>query len=116
VPGLAIYQFGANLYYANENRLTEDILGIVKHATPPLKWLCLSALIVRDIDYSGSESIKQLHRELKQRSVVLVISDIEDQVKRQLERDKIIELIGKDHVFDSFQDVVAAYEALYARS
>jgi sulfate permease, SulP family len=116
VPGLAIYQFGANLYYANEGRLTEDILGIVKNATPPVKWVCLSALIIRDIDYSGSESIKQLHKELKQRGVVLVLCNIEDQVKRQLEKDKIIELIGKDHVFDSFQDVVAAYEALSAQS
>ena len=34
VPGLAIYRFGANLYYANESRFTEEILGLVKKASP----------------------------------------------------------------------------------
>ncbi|MCU0630652.1 MAG: SulP family inorganic anion transporter [Methanoregulaceae archaeon] len=114
VPGLAIYRFGANLYYANENRFTGDILDIAKSASPPLKWLCLSASMIGDIDYSGSESIKQLHGRLKKHGVELVISDIRDQVMRQLEKDRIIELIGKEHVFDSYRDAFVAYQELEA--
>ncbi|MFY9801198.1 MAG: SulP family inorganic anion transporter, partial [Methanoregula sp.] len=34
-PGLVVYQFGANLYYANEARFTSEILEIVKNASPP---------------------------------------------------------------------------------
>jgi SulP family sulfate permease len=109
-PGLAIYRFGANLYYANESRFTEDILAIVKKASPRLKWLCLSASMIGDIDYSGAESIRQLHGELAKRGVVLVLSDLEDQVKIQLERDTILDLIGKDHVFGSYHDAVVAYQ------
>ena len=109
-PGLAIYRFGANLYYANENRVTEEILDLVKKASPRLKWFCLSASMIGDIDYSGSESIRQLHEELKKRDIVLVLSDVREQVMQQLERDKFIDLIGKDHVFDSFFDVVVAYQ------
>jgi len=115
-PGLAIYRFGANLYYANESHSMEDILGIVKNASPSLKWLCLSAAMIGDIDYSGSESLKQLHGELKKRGVVLVLSDINEQVMRQLERDTIIDLIGKDYIFDSFRDTVVAYQALQGAS
>jgi MFS superfamily sulfate permease-like transporter len=111
-PGIAVYRFGANLYYANENRFTEDILGIVKKVGPSLKWLCLSASMINDIDYSGSEALKQLHGELKKRGVVLVLSDVGDQVMRQLERDKFIDLVGKDHVFNSFRDAVVTYQAL----
>jgi SulP family sulfate permease len=109
-PGLAIYRFGANLYYANESRVTEEILGLVKKASPRLKWFCLSASMISDVDYSGSESIKQLHEELKKRGVVLVLSDVRDQVMQQLEQDTIIDLIGKDNVFDSFRDAVVAYQ------
>jgi high affinity sulfate transporter 1 len=112
VPGLAIYRFGANLYYANESRFTEDILGIVKKTGPSLKWFCLSASMISDIDYSGSESVRQLHDELKKRGVTLVLSDIQDQVMQQLEQDKLIDLIGKDHVFDSFPDAVVAFQKL----
>jgi MFS superfamily sulfate permease-like transporter len=113
VPGVAIYRFGANLYYANESRFTDDILGILKKAGPSLKWLCLSASMIGDIDYSGSESVRHLHRELKKRGVVLVLSDLENQVMQQLEQDKIIDLVGRDQVFDSFRDAVAAYQKVH---
>ncbi len=34
-PGLVIYRFGANLYYANAARLSEEILALVDDADPP---------------------------------------------------------------------------------
>jgi SulP family sulfate permease len=67
--------------------------------------------MIADIDYSGSESLKQIQRELKKRGVELVMSDIGDQVMLQLERDGILGLIGRDHIFDSYRDAVAAYQA-----
>jgi sulfate permease, SulP family len=109
VPGLIIYRFGANIYYANESRFTEDILGVVKRAGTSLQWFCLNMSMISDVDYSGSESLIQLHEELKKRGVTLVLSDIQDQVMRQLERDRFIDLIGKDHIFDSFRDAIVAY-------
>jgi high affinity sulfate transporter 1 len=109
-PGLAVYQFGANLFYANEARFTGEILDVVKNANPPLRWLCLSASSIQDIDFSGSEALKQLHRELKKRGVVLVMSSVEDPVMRQLERDNLVDLIGKEHIFEFTKDVIVAYQ------
>lgn len=108
-PGLVVYQFGANLYYANEARFTSEIMNIVQTANPPLQWLCLSAISIQDIDFSGSEAIRQLHEELKNRGIVLVMSSVEDSVMKQLERDRLIELIGRDHFFEFNKDVVIAY-------
>jgi SulP family sulfate permease len=68
--------------------------------------------MISDVDYSGSESIRQLHEELKKRGVVLVLSDVRDQVMQQLEQDTIIDLIGRDNVFDSFRDAVVAYQKI----
>jgi len=114
-PGLAVYQFGANLYYANEARFTDEILEIVKKANPPLKWLCLSASSIQDIDYSGSEALKQLHGELRKRGIVLVMSSVEKPVMRQLERDNLVDAIGKEHFFEFTKDVVVAYNAPFFR-
>ena len=111
LPGLAVYRFGADLYYANEGRFTEDVLALVRTARPPLRWLCLSAIMMADIDFSGAESLKQVQGMLKKRGIELVMSDVSDPVMRQLERDGIIGLIGRDHVFDSFRDAAAAYQA-----
>ena len=41
-PGLVVYRFGANLYYANASRFAEEILQIVETADPPLRWLAIS--------------------------------------------------------------------------
>ena len=111
-PGLVIYQFGANLYYANEARFTSEILDIVTNASPSLRWLCLSASSIHDIDFSGSEALKQLHGELKKRDIVLVMCYVETHVMHQLERDKFVDLIGKEHIFDFTKDVVVAYDKL----
>jgi MFS superfamily sulfate permease-like transporter len=111
-PGLAVYQFGANLYYANEAHFTGEILDIVKTASPPLKWLCVSASSIQDIDFSASEALRQLHKELKKRGVALVLSSVEAPVMRQLERDKLVDLIGKEHIFEFTKDVMVAYQNL----
>lgn len=111
-PGLAVYQFGANLYYANEARFTSEILKIVQIANPPLRWICLSAVSIQDIDFSGSEALRQLHGELRKRGIVLVLSSVEEPVMRQLERDHLIDLIGKDQVFEFTKDVIVAYQKL----
>lgn len=115
-PGLVVYQFGANLYYANEARFTSEILEIVKNASPSLRWLCLSASSIQDIDFSGSEALKQLHAELKKRGIDLVLSSVEDYVMHQLERDKLVDLIGKEHIFEFTKDVIIAYQKLPFRT
>ena len=38
-PGLAVYRFGASLYYANTARFTEEVVQLAEDAAPPLRWL-----------------------------------------------------------------------------
>ena len=63
-PGLVIYDFGAELFYANATRFTEEIMDIVESADPPLKWLALDAAAMGDIDFSGADSVRQIQNEL----------------------------------------------------
>ncbi|MDO9034629.1 MAG: SulP family inorganic anion transporter [Methanoregula sp.] len=111
-PGLAVYRFGANLYYANDGRFTEEIIRIVTKASPSLKWLCLSGMSINDIDYSSSETLKQIHGELQKRGIVLMLSNFEEHVLQQMERDMFIELVGKDHIFSSRNEMIAAYQKI----
>jgi len=112
VEGLAIYRFGANLYFANESRFIKEVIALIRDARPPLKWLCLSASNIGDVDYTAAETLKQVHGELRKRGVTLVVSDLEEPVRQELDRDGITELIGRDHIFESVQDAIAAYQAL----
>src|SRR6476619_4065558 len=44
VPGLAVYRFGANLYYANANRFADQVrtLSLGRDGDAP-RWICVDA-------------------------------------------------------------------------
>lgn len=112
LPGLAIYRFGSSLYYANADRFQEELLGLADAADPPLRWICVSGDAMGDIDYSASETIRTVHEELADRGVTLVLCNLIPEVRAELDRDGIIELLGEDHVFDWIDEALAAYTGL----
>ncbi len=115
LPGLIVYHFGASLYYANSDRFSQEVLGLVEGADPPLKWFCVVADAMDDIDFTGSLTLRAMHDELQQRGVTLVLCRVLDPVRAELDRDGLIELIGKGHFFDSVPDALAAFEAREAK-
>ena len=108
-PGLAIYRFGAGIYYANASRFTEEILELVEDASPSLRWLAVSMASVSDIDFSGSDTVARLVPELQRNGVTLVLADVDDDVRKQLAAYGLIERIGEDRIFASFRDAIDAY-------
>jgi len=111
-PGLAIYRFGASLYYANTARFTEEVVGIAENASPPLRWLAISGSVIGDIDYQGSQTVLAVKGELDRLGVTLVLCDVEPGVRRQLDAYGLTAVIGEDHLFDSPSEVLAAYRQL----
>jgi MFS superfamily sulfate permease-like transporter len=105
-PGLAIYRFGASLYYANATRFTAEILEILDRADPPLQWLCLSASAIGDIDYSGADAIRAVVEEVHKRGTTFAVTQASDAVRRELDMYGLTELIGADNFYDFVEDVV----------
>jgi MFS superfamily sulfate permease-like transporter len=109
VEGLLIYRFGSNLYFANENRFTEEIIALAKK-DGSLKWFCISATNIGDIDFTATEALKKVYTQLQKMSITLVLSDVVQPVMNELDRDGITKMIGKDHIFESVHDVIEAYK------
>ena len=109
VEGLLIYRFGSNLYFANENRFTEEIITLAKK-DGSLKWFCISATNIGDIDFTATETLKKVYTQLQKMSITLVLSDVVQPVMNELDRDGITKMIGKDHIFESVHDVIEAYK------
>jgi sulfate permease, SulP family len=112
LPGLIVYRFAASLYYANANRLTEELRHIVKENPTPPKWLCIDGAAIGDVDFSAGETLLDLYGELKGGGTKVVFTQISHEVRVELDRYGITEKIGADSFFDSLVDVVAAYERL----
>jgi sulfate permease, SulP family len=111
VPGLAIYRFGSGIYYANGTRFTEEILRLVEDADPPLRWLCVAASAIGDIDYSGSETLGAVQEELASQGVTLVLADVDDKVRAQLDAYGLAAKLGPDNIHPTIPGVLVAFRA-----
>jgi len=108
-PGLAMYRFGASLYYANASRFAEETRAIRKDAEPPLEWLCLVAEAVIDVDYTGSAMLRAGIERLQRHGITAVLCEVPDEVKAELDKDGLTALIGADNFYGDVDDVLEAY-------
>jgi SulP family sulfate permease len=108
VPGLIIYRFTHSLYYANCQQFSDEISFLANAAEPPLRWLCIDASAVGDIDYSAAETLRAVHAKLKARGIRLVVAEVMEDVKTNT-RYRFRELLGADVFYDRLEDVVRQY-------
>jgi MFS superfamily sulfate permease-like transporter len=113
-PGLVIYAFGAELFYANASRFSEEIMEIVEAADPPLKWLAIDAAAMGDLDFSGADSVRQVADEMGRRNAKLAICALDPAVKALFDAYGLTEKIGAAYFFETSGDLVAAYRKVAA--
>ncbi len=111
-PGLLVYRFGSGIYYANATRFTEETFDLFETADPKLRWFCLSASAIGDIDYSGADAIRQLHGELARAGATLVLADVSPRVRKQLDAYGLTEKIGAGNFFEDAYVMLEAFRKL----
>ena len=79
-PGLVVYRFTHSMYYANCQQLADEISFLANSVEPPLRWLCIDASAVDDVDYSAAETLRSVYAKLKARGIRLVVSDTMDEL------------------------------------
>ena len=110
-PGLIIYRFSRDLFYANATFFSEEIESLAKCAEPPIRCLILEARAITGIDYSASLTIRDIVAELASLNVILMISGLQPEVKRQFDCDGLTDLIGADRFFHRLEDALTAFHA-----
>jgi SulP family sulfate permease len=110
-PGLVMYRFGASLYYANVNRFADETRRLVADAGPGLRWFCLVADSIGDVDYSAAETLREIHAELAGRGVRLVMAVVDPPVQRALDRYGITDLLGAEAFYPTPMALLEAYRS-----
>jgi high affinity sulfate transporter 1 len=108
-PGLLIYRFTHSMYYANSQQLLDEITDLVNRADPPLRWLCMDASAVDDVDYTSAETLRAIFGILHEKGIRLVVAQVLEDV-RERSRYQLGQLFGEQAFYDTLQDVLKDYK------
>jgi len=115
-PGLVIYRFGAALFYANANRFSEEILGLVGVAPSSIRWLVVDAGAIASIDYTAAWIVRKLQQNLSRRGTKLVFAHVQSDLMPDLIRHHLTDAIGQERIFDTLRGMLAAFAKSKERS
>ena len=107
-PGLIVYRFGAGVFYANAERFSEEIRGLVELDEPP-RWLVLDAASIDDLDYTGGKTLAELVDQLGARGVSFAVAEAGSRLKHELDAFGVTEKIGQERVFDTVQEAIEEF-------
>jgi MFS superfamily sulfate permease-like transporter len=110
-PGLIIYRFGADLFYANDHRFIDDVRMLVAHAPTPVRWFIVEAGAITDIDYSAARSICELLDDLRRQNVEMIFARVSPYLRSDMDRHGITAAIGEGRIFTTLHEAMAAARA-----
>jgi high affinity sulfate transporter 1 len=109
-PGLIMFRYDAELFYANVNRFVDDIEALISGAPTPVEWLILDASSLDSIDYSAGKALDGLLDYLKERKVTLVLARVDSGLLSTMKSYGIDQRVGDDHIFGNLIDAYTAFE------
>jgi SulP family sulfate permease len=110
-PGLIVYWFGSDLFYANIDRFSAQTRTLAARSPSPLRWLVVDAGPITTIDYSASSALKELIQELAQKGVTMVFAHISPSLRAELDRKELTAVIGANRLFDTLRECLASLQA-----
>jgi high affinity sulfate transporter 1 len=111
-PGLVIYRFGAALFYANAGRFSEEIRLLVGPAASSLCWLVVDAGAITNVDYTAARVVRELQEDLAHLGVALVFAHVQSDLKPDLDRHHLTEVIGANRIFYTLHEALDCYHNL----
>lgn len=85
-PGVIVYRFEANLFYANAGRFMDEVLGLLSMTTPPVSAIVFHASGISDVDYSAAKTLLQMDAEFARRGVRVAVFAASDNLRDELAR------------------------------
>jgi high affinity sulfate transporter 1 len=110
-PGMVMFWFGSDLYYANAGFFAEHARKIVHESPTPVRWLVVDCSAITGIDYSAGRALMELQQDLAKAGIVLALARVQVRHHSDLEDMGLIDLIGVSRMFDSRHACLEAYRS-----
>lgn len=111
-PGLIVYRYGADLFYANDRFFVSEIRRLIEQAPHTVKVFVVDAAIITDMDYSASCTVKDLCEQLQKIEIDLLFARVNRYLYDDMTRQGITACIGQDRVFSTLHEALTYADTL----
>jgi len=111
-PGLVLYRFGAELFYANAPRFLEEVSCVIQPMPTIVRWVVVDAEAMTHVDYTASRVVMALKKNLDEAGIELAFARMPWDLRSDFDRHHLTETIGPTRIFNRIHDAIAAFEEL----
>ncbi len=110
IPGLLVFRYDAPLCFANAHDFRSRALAAVDDAAEPVEWLLLNAEAIVELDMTAAEALAQLVKDLADRHVVFTMARVKQDLRAQLLRGGLLEVIDEERIYPTLPVAVEAFD------
>ena len=107
-PGLLVFRYDADLFYANANQFADDVQQLMTTAPSRIRWLVLDRSSIPDVDYSAGAALHQLVTYVHNRGAHFALAAPDPHLRAVLSRLGVLKMLNIDHVYDTVEDAIEA--------
>jgi MFS superfamily sulfate permease-like transporter len=111
LPGLVIFHYDAELFYANANRFADHFESVISGAPHPVRWMALDCAAIPDVDYSAGVTLANLVDYSRAHNARFVLVRPDTHLLETLRAYGTLDAIGEDNIFATLADAFLAYQA-----
>jgi high affinity sulfate transporter 1 len=108
-PGLIVFRYDAELFYANANRFVDDVEELVDNAPDPATWLVADATALTDVDYSAGLALSGLIDYLHSKDIRFALAGADEQILDTLETYGLLAKVEPTMIFTSVTAAVTEF-------
>jgi MFS superfamily sulfate permease-like transporter len=111
LPGLVIFRYDAELFYANANRFADHFESVISAAPDPVRWVALDCAAIPDVDYSAGVTLAKLVDYSRAHNARFVLVRPDSQLLATLKAYGTLDAIGEHNILPTLDDAFRAYRA-----
>jgi MFS superfamily sulfate permease-like transporter len=108
--GVVVYRFGGPIFFANA-RTFRDQVNRLASAEPPPRWIVIAAEPISDVDTTAADMLEDLDESLNARGISLAFAEMDDGVRRKIDRYELTRTINPDHFYPTLNAALRGFAA-----
>lgn len=106
-PGLIVFRFGADLFYADDTFFASQVSLLASQAPAGLRWFAVDAGAITSLDYSAARTLLELYQNLSRQGVQMVFGRVNSYLRADMARHGIDKVIEARYLLPTLHEALA---------